>query len=452
MGVIASFEYNDLYVVPGEEITCRVRLRNVGSVVDQFTLDVLGDAKDWTTVSPDTVNVFPHQEATVELTFKPPRSADLPKGDVSFAVRVMSHEDTEGSTVEEGVVEIGGYTEPSIELVRRTVRGRRAARFRVVVTNRGNEAFETEVFAADPDDKLGFRFAQRQLTVVGGTSTIVRLRARPRKLLLKGAPETLPFQVMAQYGEGELLSADAVMAQYPLVPKGLPRLLAMGIAAIAALVILWELVLKPVVKSEAGEAAEEKATQLASSAQQAESSAKEAQAKAEKAQEDAKEAAGNAVGAGGQANGQFPALAGDASGGGSGDGESDQGGTASGGPLQAVDFRIQAKAPASDRFKTFSVTTPQKQTYYLSDIYLQNPFGDSGVLQLRRDDAVLFEVNLMNFRDHDYHFVQPIEFEAGQEIVLAVQCAKPGAALESSAATACSPAGYFSGRAVVDGS
>ncbi|MEV6717996.1 hypothetical protein AB0M48_38830 [Lentzea sp. NPDC051208] len=446
MGVTATFVDQDLYVVPGEETTCTVRLFNDGTVVDQFTLDVLGDAKDWTTLSTSTVNVFPQQEATVELIFAPPRSADIPAGEVSFAVRVLSREDTEGSTVHEGTIEIGGFTDPALELMPRTAGGKLTASFRVVVTNTGNAPFEADLFAADPDDKLGLRLRERRVRVDGGTSVIVKLRARPHKMIVKGESQTLPFQVIAEDEDGETLTADGAMTQRALLPRSLPKILAITVAAAAALVLLYQMVLKPVVKSEAGQAAVEKAHDLASSAQQAEDNAKQAQEVAKQAEEkaaqaadQASDAAGNATGAGKQQGGQFPALAGT----GGGDGE------APGGPLQAIDFRIQAKAKAPDRFETFAYNTPANQTIYISDIYLGNPFGDSGVVQLRRNDSVLMEFDMRNFRDDDYHFVQPIEFKPGDRVVLAVQCAQSGTTPAGAPAAECTPAGYFSGRAVV---
>lgn len=447
VGVTATFVDEDLYVVPGEETTCEVRLFNDGTVVDQFTLDVLGDAKEWTTLSTTSVNVFPQQEATVELTFAPPRSADIPAGEMTFAVRVLSREDTEGSTVKEGTIEIGGFTEPALELMPRTAGGRFSAKYRVVVTNTGNAPYEADLFAADADDKLGLKLRERRVQVDGGTSVIVKLRAKPHKMIIKGESESLPFQVIVEDPDGDELTTDGVMTQRALLPRSTMKVLAVAVAAVAALVLLYQMVLKPVVQSEAGQAAVERANELASSAQQAEDNAKAAQEvakqaeeKAAQAAEQATDAAGNATGAGKQQGGQFPALAGGDSG---GDGE------ALGGPLQAVDFRIQAKAKAPDRFETFSYKTPANQTIYLSDIFLGNPFGDSGVVQLRRNEAVLMEFDMRNFRDDDYHFAQPIEFKPGDLVVLAVQCAQSGTTPAGAPAAECTPAAYFSGRAVV---
>ncbi|MDQ3029804.1 MAG: hypothetical protein M3R09_07225 [Actinomycetota bacterium] len=80
---------------------------------------------------------------------------------------------------------------------------------------------------------------------------------------------------------------------------------------------------------------------------------------------------------------------------------------------------------------------------------LQNPFGDSGILRIIREvsregedpeQTVLLEVGLNNFRDLDYHFVQPLRFQPGETIVLAVNCQTPPPRAR------CTPSASFSGR------
>jgi hypothetical protein len=73
----------------------------------------------------------------------------------------------------------------------------------------------------------------------------------------------------------------------------------------------------------------------------------------------------------------------------------------------------------------------------VSDIILQNPAGNEGFVELRRDDEVLLRNALVNFRDLDFHFLSAIVFDAGQHVVLHVDCA---------GAASCTPAAYLAGR------
>ena len=109
-----------------------------------------------------------------------------------------------------------------------------------------------------------------------------------------------------------------------------------------------------------------------------------------------------------------------------------------------IDFRITADAPLTPDpadFATFTAEpgVPDGKTLVITDILLQNPRGDAGLLQLRRGDTVLLEVGLANFRDLDYHLVEPWTFAPGQSLVLAVSCQDP-------ATDNCRPAASFSGR------
>ena len=87
-------------VVPGEMGTCTVRIRNTGTVVDQFTLTVLGQPAAWTTVVPAALSLFPGADGTVELHFAPPRAPGVGAGPLPFGVRVVGTEDADNPVVE----------------------------------------------------------------------------------------------------------------------------------------------------------------------------------------------------------------------------------------------------------------------------------------------------------------------------------------------------------------
>jgi hypothetical protein len=78
----------------------------------------------------------------------------------------------------------------------------------------------------------------------------------------------------------------------------------------------------------------------------------------------------------------------------------------------------------------------------------QNPFGDTGTLTLFRGcGSVLFQEQLSNFRDLDFHFVNPITFAGGgaQNMILQVQCTAPGPPPPATANTQCRDAMVWSG-------
>src|SRR5438093_10219884 len=123
MAATAALASKAVTVTPGGEAVTEVRVRNSGTVVDQFTLEVLGDAAGWAIVEPSTLSLFPGAEATARIRFKPPRVSSVQAKAIPFAVRVRSREDARASMVEEGVVEVGAFQDTFAELIPRTARG-----------------------------------------------------------------------------------------------------------------------------------------------------------------------------------------------------------------------------------------------------------------------------------------------------------------------------------------
>src|SRR5688500_2366142 len=138
MGALAHLETRSVPIAPGSQATVAIRIRNTGSVVDQFTVQVLGDATPWALVVPPTLSLFPGAEETAQVTFSPPRSPEVPAGPMPFGLRVVSKEDPAGSVVEEGSLELAPFSDLFAELAPRTSRGSRSATHDLAIDNRGN--------------------------------------------------------------------------------------------------------------------------------------------------------------------------------------------------------------------------------------------------------------------------------------------------------------------------
>lgn len=434
MGVAVGFEAGHIQVAPGAESSAEVRIRNTGQVVDQFDLDVLGDAAGWIRVQPASINLLPGAEEVARIVAAPPRSPDVPAGEVTFALRVLSREDTAGSVIEELVAVVAPFTEIAADLVPRTSRGSRKGRHELAVDNVGNHPTMVEIRPDDPDGMLRFRVEQSVLDTSPGTATFVDVVARPTKRFVRGPNKTLPFTVViTPEGEPPQTVAGA-MLQEAMLPKWLMMAALVIGASVAALAIFWYTLVKPEVQSTARQAAKQEAQQetkkLADSVAAAESKAAAAQAGADQAKA--------AVGIGPDGK---PIPGSPAAGGATVVPTEPRGPADAAFAPSATDLRITTEATPGTpgTFVTFDNDPPEGKLVWISDLVLQNPRGDSGILQVRRGTDVLFEVGLDNFRDLDYHFIQPVRFSHEQAIVVAVDCRNP-------AATACTPSVYFTGQ------
>ncbi|WP_103352779.1 hypothetical protein [Amycolatopsis sp. CA-128772] len=437
MGATATLSETGLVVEPGQEASCSVTVRNAGQVVDQFAIDVVGDASGWASAEPATINLMPGETGTVTVRFAPPRSSDVPAGTVPFGVRVFSSEDPAGSVVEEGTVELGVFTEVSAELVPGKVEAASKADFEVAVDNRGNRPVVVELSPLDPEDELDFRLERDRAELAPGTAAFIRMRTQPRKRFLRGQPIRHRFQVFVIAEGAEPLKTEGTMVQRQLLPKWLLPALAALLVLLLALVTLWFTVLRPAVKSAAREAAAEQNQEIVKAAQDAGAGADQAKKNAEVAKQNSEQAM--------KAVGLTPPGDNPAPGSGPGASPSRVANPADGTP---TDFRVAADANIDsnvNRFAEFPYTLPDAdKTLVVTDLVLQNPRGDTGTLRLLRDSngtkSVLLEVGLANFRDLDHHWLQAWRFRPGEKVVLAVSCQNPGDRGH------CTPSVSFSGR------
>ena len=426
MAVIASMDRTSITADPGGETSCSIRVRNTGKVVDQILLDVLGDAQPWSTVEPAQLNLLPGTDAVARVVFRPPRSGAVPAGTVPFAVRAMSQEDPDGSTIEEGTVEVNPFCDLRAVLVPGSARGRRLARYQLVIENEGNTPVHAAVSVADPDLLLEFRVRPDTLVAQPGTATFVRLQAAPKKRFLRGPDRTLPFQVLLQAAEFAPATVNGVMVQRQVLPKWLLPAIAVAVAALVGAVVLWYTVLKPQVHSVATQGAAVAAQQATSSAAKASkatgAASRSASATGKKSSGGASSSAGTGstgTGSGGTAATGSPGT----SGAGGSPTTSATPASTTGTPISSS---LQSNASPATTYSTVPYAVPANETLDVSDVVLQNPQGDTGELQVRAGSTTLIQLGLANFRNIDYHFAQPIVFTTVAPLVLAVECQNPG--------------------------
>ncbi|MFU8850486.1 hypothetical protein ACNAW0_05825 [Micromonospora sp. SL1-18] len=416
MTIDANLDTDLVEVSPGGEASCRLEVRNGGPIVESYVIEMLGEPAGWASVEPPTVSVYPGSAESVAVRFHPPRSARVVAGERPFAVRVTPTETPDAQVVPEGTVRVLPFAEIAPEILPRTSRGRWGGRHELSVANRGNVPLGLTMTGSDPDNRLNVAIRPPQVTVAPGATEFVRVRARPRRLLWRGHPVTVPFQVGVTSDDTPPATLDAATVQEPLLPRGLARVVAALLVLALIGVGLWYALLRPTVKSLAEEAAQEQVAPVAQQARAADARAQQADSKAQQAVDAVAPAAVSPLptpstrvpppsptpGAG------VPAI-----------------------PAGADSFsrRLSVTAGAGTT-RTDRYTVAARRVFVLTDIFLQNPQGDEGRLDLVVDGTTVLTVALNNFRDLDYHLVSPIEVPAGRVISLRATCRRAGTALD----------------------
>ncbi|MFJ5646106.1 hypothetical protein [Streptomyces sp. NPDC093223] len=438
MGATVLLQEYDTVAKPGEVTRRTVQIVNTGPVVDRFELDVVGDTAGWITVEPPQVSAFPYEMVEATVCFSPPRTHDVPAGVRTYALRVMSHEDVEGSVVDEATVTVGPYVDYDLRCSPLTRRGKLSGRFNVVVGNQGNAPLTVQMFADDAESALRYRFRHEEVDVPPGRGVVVPLKIRPRRRSWGGTDVRHSIQCVAAAGEGERRSVDLTWVQAPLIGAGVGQFLVAACAAVAALVALWFVVLKPGSLNDRTSPSGSSETTSTEGSGSSKSSTDPSPSESPSAQTSPDDSPTPSV-----SDTVSPPDPGDPDG---SDTSQDTRDTRT-----AKDIRLSAAAPASGGYETSAsaqYTVPTGFSFSLSSIFLENTANDAGVLRIQRGDDTLMEVNLDALRNDPRNENASFVFGPGQKVVLAVKCTQPGAVPGQSATTTCTPAATLSGNLV----
>lgn len=430
MTTAASLDTTAVTAQPGGRTEVPLQVRNSGSTVEEYRFEVVGPAAAWVNVEPASLSLYPDTSAAVLLALSPPRSAEVPAGDLPFGVRVVPTSNPGGTVVPEGVVTVLPFAELSGELVPRGFDGVWRGRTDVAIDNRGNIPMTVRLTAQGDSSRARLGFSREDVELSPGTTELSKLTARPAKRLWRGAPVVHPFQVVAT-SEGEHphepVLLDGTYQQNAILPSWLPRALILALVAVLALVGLWFTLLRPVVKSAAREETQKQVAEVLPSSPGPSTPAGGGEAPgaapgaAGTGGADAGAGAGADGGGGGGGGAQQP---GGATGGGSG-GSGGSGGGGGVGEPKSAQTEVKDSVGGDATAKTV-YAVPEGQMFELTDLVVQNPQGDSGTVVIAAEGRTLLRLALQNFRDQDYHFVTPIVVPANGQITMTVTCREVG--------------------------
>jgi hypothetical protein len=232
-----------LNVEPGGEARATATVRNVGELVEQYRLEVLGDAARWSQVVPRQISVLPggSEEKTVVVVFRPPAPPVTVAGNVPFGLRCVSLEAPDRCAVVEGDLVIGAVVGLAARLETVKPAGRWTGRYQVVLDNTGSVPVRLRLAAEDSRRVLRFAVAPPEVTVEPGGSATAYVSVQPRQPALRGKPATHGFSVGYQAVEGDQRGELAgVFEQRPILSKGVMAacLLLLGVAAVGVALLL----------------------------------------------------------------------------------------------------------------------------------------------------------------------------------------------------------------------
>jgi hypothetical protein len=232
MGAVTTLSRADPTVDPGGQAAVTIKIRNSGSIVDRFDVDVVGPTAGWVQVDPPSLSLFPGVEGSATITWSPPRASNPRAGVYPFGIRVRPAADPAGSTVEEGRISVTPFTSVAADVVPVTSRGSKVGRHQVIVANRGNASSEVAVTAEDPDARLKLAVQPPRAVVAPDAKVGFGVRVEVDDPFPFGPEKARPFQIEVTAGRQAPIALRATMTQRPMLPGWIPPVA--GVVALVA--------------------------------------------------------------------------------------------------------------------------------------------------------------------------------------------------------------------------
>ena len=241
----AQFSTAGVSVQPGETETLSLTLHNIGNHTETYTLVPSGLLAGWMRIEPPTVTLFGGTSEVIEVSLRPPQLATTPAGPAPLTVRIIPLDDPDDVVIAEATAIIGTFHARHIRLLQPVVRSQRRATYEFLVENSGNSQANCRLHLIDTTHRLDGDFNPAAVGIEPGGTSLVRLKMKAvRRHWTRGA-RTIPFSIEADQQGYPTAVANATFVQSPVVPDRLGSRFAGLVVLAGALVGLWFGVVKP---------------------------------------------------------------------------------------------------------------------------------------------------------------------------------------------------------------
>lgn len=385
MTVSASFQPSTISSTPGNAAALTLRLHNDGDAKEVVKLKPLGELAGHTVLQSETI--YLDSGETFEVPVIVDVAATLISGAHISGIDVASGN---GSRITaEATITVEQTVAYEVNLLPPRSSSGGSGKHQVVVDNRGNTPMTVEVAAQAGDDAVDIELAAPLVNIDPGKTAKIEMKLHPRDRFWNGQPQEHPFTVQVAGSDHQVHELEGIYEQGPRMRPWFAPALAGLLGALLLGTIAWFALLRPAVESIADERA---ALAL-----------EEQQAAFDQTIAELEEAAELPFGT-------------------------------------PADLRFNAEAsPGSSANESFTVASDRVVS--VTDVVFQNPGGAVGRITLLRSGEVLLESELANFRDLDFHFVAPIQFEGSDTVEIRLDCEIPGPG-EAACAVGASIIGY----------
>lgn len=216
----------------GAPATATVSVQNMGTDVDQFSIEIEGLDPAWYSAEAKAVALFPGDSMPLAISIHPTPGGVQP-GRYPFTVRARSHSDPNLVAGAGGAVLVGGSRAFRVEIAPQRVTAH-AGKYRLTLTNGGGVPLPMELSGYDEPKLLSYNFRNARPTVPASGRLTVPLSVKPRSPTIFGQSKPYRFNVAARPAGGS--DADWKITSGELVHT--PRIALWMLPALAVAVLL----------------------------------------------------------------------------------------------------------------------------------------------------------------------------------------------------------------------
>jgi hypothetical protein len=379
VSVQAWFSNDDVTVAPGSRLTLPITVHNLGESTESYTIVPAGLAASWTSVSRGNLTLFGGSQEIIDVEIAPPALPTTSAGPTAIVIRIIPLGDADEAVVAECTVEIDSFDDCRLVALQPIQRARHRATYEFMVENHGNTVASCRLHLIDPTDRIDGDFDPPAVGVAPGAASLVRLKARAQRGGFRPSTRTLDFDIEAARQGVAPVTSSMAFVQSPTIPAEAIGRAAVALAVGIGLILAWFGLIKPTIENAV---ADEVQTQGITNATTPGDSTPTTTVPTEQTPTDV---------------------------------------AASGEPTF---FRLDVAAPLT---QTADQSTTVAEVFDMTDVRIENAFGDSGVATMLVNGEPLYVWSLANVRGSTFEpSITPIRLQQGDIVAFSVKCDEIG--------------------------
>jgi hypothetical protein len=239
----AKLDSEILQINPGKQVETSLSIKNTGTIVDVFNVEVEGLDNSWHQLSASRVSLFPDDSEKIRLTITVPMRSDSTARKYPFTLNITSDRNSSEMEKVTCVLEVLPFHQFKASVSPQRVSGA-VGRFTLTLENGGNSKTGCFLEGSDPENLCQFSFdPSRSPTVAAGSKSSVNVIVEPGQ-----RPLRLPSKIYNLTRSAKPGHDNAAPTIMNTVFEATPRLPGWAIpAAIAATVVLVAIIVVAVV-------------------------------------------------------------------------------------------------------------------------------------------------------------------------------------------------------------